>query len=59
MLLNLILPVLDIVLKRANISVNLLRIHRYFLCMNIAMFLGFIDWIKGVKTNIWKPTKRL
>lgn len=59
MLLNLISPVLDIVLKRANISVNLLRIHRYFLCMNIAMFLGFIDWIKGVKTNIWKPTKRL
>jgi len=27
--------------------------------MNIAMFLGFIDWVRGVKTNIWKPTERL
>ncbi|MDA9952541.1 glycosyltransferase [Chitinophagales bacterium] len=59
MLINLIAPALDIVLKRVNINVNLLRIHRYFLCMNIAVFLGFIDWLKGVKTNIWKPTERL
>lgn len=59
MVINLMLPILDIVLKRMNISVNLLRLHRYFLSMNIAMFLGFIDWVKGVKTNIWKPTERL
>ena len=59
MLANLILPLVDIVLKRMNISVNLLRLHRYFISMNIAMFLGFIDWIRGVKTNIWKPTERL
>ncbi|MCB0510424.1 MAG: glycosyltransferase [Bacteroidetes bacterium] len=58
MLLNLILPLLDILLKSVNINVNLLRLHRYFLLMNLAMFLGFIDWTKGVKTNIWKPTKR-
>tara|TARA_Y100000385_G_scaffold68943_1_gene68969 strand:- start:8267 stop:9457 length:1191 start_codon:yes stop_codon:yes gene_type:complete len=59
MLLNLLLPGLDIVLKIANINLNLLRIHRYFLYMNIAVLLGFIDWIKGVKTNIWKPTERI
>jgi cellulose synthase/poly-beta-1,6-N-acetylglucosamine synthase-like glycosyltransferase len=59
MLFNLFLPILDIVLTRMNINVNLLRLHRYFICMNFAMFLGFIDWVNGVKTNIWKPTKRL
>ena len=59
MLVNLILPILDIALTRMNINVNLLRLHRYFLSMNFAMFLGFIDWVKGVKTNIWKPTERL
>lgn len=58
MLLNLILPLFDILLKSVNINVNLLRLHRYFLLMNLAMFLGFIDWMKGVNTNIWKPTKR-
>lgn len=59
MLVNLILPILDIALRSMNINVNLLRLHRYFISMNFAMFLGFIDWIRGVKTNIWKPTERL
>lgn len=59
MMLNILLPLVDLVLKAMNISVNLLRLHRYFLSMNIAMFLGFIDWVRGVKTNIWKPTERL
>lgn len=30
----------------------------YFLKMNFAVLLGFIDYLKGIKTNIWKPTKR-
>ena len=59
MIANIFLPLVDLVLKAVNISVNLLRLHRYFLSMNIAMFLGFIDWVRGVKTNIWKPTERL
>lgn len=59
MLVNFLLPIIDIALQKVKISVNLLRIHRYFIAMNIALFLGFIDWLKGVKTNIWKPTERL
>lgn len=59
MIVNIFLPLIDLVLKAMNISLNLLRLHRYFLSMNIAMFLGFIDWVRGVKTNIWKPTERL
>jgi hypothetical protein len=59
LLTNLFLAILDIALQGLNINVNLLRLHRYFILMNFAMFLGFIDWLKGVKTNIWKPTQRL
>lgn len=59
MLVNFLLPLIDIALQKLKISVTLLRLHRYFLAMNVALFLGFIDWLKGVKTNIWKPTKRL
>lgn len=59
MLVNFLLPLLDIALQKLKINVNLLRLHRYFIAMNIALFLGFIDWLKGVETNIWKPTERL
>lgn len=59
MLVNLIMPILDFTLRSMNINVNLLRLHRYLMSMNFAMFLGFIDWVRGVKTNIWKPTERL
>ena len=58
MLANLFLPIIDIALQSVNINVNLLRLHRYFILMNIALLLGFINWLKGVKTNIWKPTER-
>ena len=58
MIANLLLPIMDIALQRVNINVNLLRLHRYFILMNIALFLGFVNWLKGVKTNIWKPTER-
>lgn len=52
------LAILDYILFAANINVNLLRLLRYFITMNIALFLGFISFLQGVKTNIWQPTKR-
>lgn len=52
------LAILDYILITVNINVNLLRLLRYFITMNIALFLGFINFLKGVKTNIWQPTKR-
>jgi cellulose synthase/poly-beta-1,6-N-acetylglucosamine synthase-like glycosyltransferase len=57
---NLILlsALFDYALMYLNIHVNLLRLLRYFLLMNFALFLGFVDYINGVKTNIWKPTER-
>ncbi|MGB0884797.1 MAG: glycosyltransferase [Chitinophagales bacterium] len=52
------LAFIDYILMAVNINVNLLRLVRYFLSMNLALFLGFIKFAQGVKTNIWQPTKR-
>ena len=30
----------------------------HFLYMNLALFHGFIQFIKGVESNVWQPTKR-
>ena len=30
----------------------------YFCAMNAALFIGFIKYIKGVKSSVWQPTKR-
>jgi cellulose synthase/poly-beta-1,6-N-acetylglucosamine synthase-like glycosyltransferase len=30
----------------------------YFYAMNAALFVGFIKYIKGVKSSVWQPTKR-
>ena len=35
-----------------------LHVLRYFLWMNLAAGLGFIDHIKGIETNVWEPTQR-
>lgn len=52
------LPLLDNILKRMNIHISLLRFVSYFLAMNWALFQGFITYIKGVRSNVWQPTKR-
>lgn len=30
----------------------------YFYSMNVAMLVGLIKYLKGVRTNVWQPTKR-
>lgn len=54
----LFLSILDYFLKIININIILFRFIRYFLAMNIALLFGFFNYAKGVKTNIWQPTKR-
>lgn len=52
------LAIIDYILTAVNINVPLLRFLRYFLAMNTALLVGFFHYAKGVKTNIWQPTKR-
>jgi cellulose synthase/poly-beta-1,6-N-acetylglucosamine synthase-like glycosyltransferase len=53
-----LVPLLDWLLQRVNIHFSLFRYVRYFLAMNIALFQGFLTYLKGVQTNVWQPTKR-
>ncbi|NRB63048.1 MAG: glycosyltransferase [Saprospiraceae bacterium] len=52
------IPLLDTILKRSNLNALPLRGIRYFLTMNLALFEGFMNYLKGIKTNVWQPPKR-
>ena len=51
-------PIADVVLKKLNIHVFLLRFVSHFYLMNLALLIGFFKYIKGVESNVWKPTQR-
>ncbi|MCK5821722.1 MAG: glycosyltransferase [Bacteroidales bacterium] len=54
----LFIPVLDYFLKKLNTHISLFRFITHFCAMNLALFIGFIRYGKGVKSNVWEPTKR-
>ncbi len=54
----LLLPLTDFLLKKLNIHNVLLRFITHFFTMNLALLTGMFKAIKGVKSNVWKPTKR-
>jgi len=53
-----LLPVLDIILKKLKINNIFLRFITHFFTMNLALLFGMFRAMKGVKSNVWKPTKR-
>lgn len=53
-----IIPIFDLVLQQFNIHIIIIRSIRYFFMMNLALLEGFINYLKGVKSNVWQPTKR-
>jgi hypothetical protein len=53
-----LLPFLDFFLRQLNIHNSVLRFITHFYTMNLALFLGFFRFSKGVKSGIWKVTKR-
>ncbi|MFM2226252.1 MAG: hypothetical protein RJA07_2454 [Bacteroidota bacterium] len=48
----------DIVLVYFNIHIKPLRMLTYFYFMNVAILIGFFNFLKGIKTSAWKPTDR-
>lgn len=57
-LLGLISPLIDKLFSSLNIHNFALRLIAYFYMMNLALLLGFIKWVRGIKTNTWNPTQR-
>ena len=55
----LLFPALDYLFQKLNINVFVFRAARYFLMMNLALLEGFFNFIKGVKSNVWEPPKRV
>ncbi len=58
MVVFLITPVIDGLLKLLGINIGLLRLVAYFNLMNWALLYGFYKYMMGVQTSAWTPTKR-
>jgi cellulose synthase/poly-beta-1,6-N-acetylglucosamine synthase-like glycosyltransferase len=54
----LLFPLLDHLLRKGQFHSLILRFIAYFYSMNLALLIGFFKYLKGVKTNVWQPTKR-
>ncbi|MDG1535268.1 MAG: glycosyltransferase [Schleiferiaceae bacterium] len=48
------LPVSQFILMSFGLATPL----AYFYAMNAALFIGFLRYLKGVKSSVWQPTKR-
>jgi cellulose synthase/poly-beta-1,6-N-acetylglucosamine synthase-like glycosyltransferase len=53
-----ILVPIDLLSKNLNINNKFLRFVTHFFSMNLALLIGMFRNMKGVKSNVWKPTKR-
>jgi cellulose synthase/poly-beta-1,6-N-acetylglucosamine synthase-like glycosyltransferase len=58
MLLSLVAVIIDFFLKKIQIHIVLLRFISHFFYMNIALLNGMFRYFKGVKSNVWEPTRR-
>jgi cellulose synthase/poly-beta-1,6-N-acetylglucosamine synthase-like glycosyltransferase len=52
------LAVIDYLFGKIGFHVVFLRFVTHFFSMNLAMFIGMIRFLSGVKSGIWQPTKR-
>jgi len=50
--------IFDKYFENINIHLPFLRGIRYFIVINAALLLGCFDFLKGIKNNVWEPTKR-
>jgi len=57
-LLVLVIPVIDHFLRIIKIHSLTLRFISHFVMMNIALLAGFIQYIGGIRSNVWQPTRR-
>lgn len=53
------IPLIDKVLVGAGVNGFWFRNIRYFLAMNLALLAGFFRWLRGVRSGVWEPPKRV
>jgi cellulose synthase/poly-beta-1,6-N-acetylglucosamine synthase-like glycosyltransferase len=54
----LIIPAVDYVMRKFGIHILFLRYITHFYGMNAALLAGFFNYLKGIKSNVWEPTRR-
>lgn len=54
----LLTPLLNYVLKPLRIHITVLRFASHFYTMNAGVFMGFIKYLRGIRTSVWEPTAR-
>jgi len=52
------IPLIELILQQIGVNLLITRFIYYFYAMNLALLAGFVNYIKGVKNNVWKPTER-
>jgi cellulose synthase/poly-beta-1,6-N-acetylglucosamine synthase-like glycosyltransferase len=57
-LFSILASVVDFYLKKIHLQIIILRFITHFYTMNLALLVGFLKYIIGVKANVWEPTKR-
>jgi cellulose synthase/poly-beta-1,6-N-acetylglucosamine synthase-like glycosyltransferase len=53
-----LVPFIDALLRKLNIHNKWLRFITHFYSMNLALLIGFFRFTKGVKSGVWRVTKR-
>ncbi|MDZ4744501.1 MAG: glycosyltransferase [bacterium] len=51
-------PVIDWLLRKAGVQVYGVRLLSYFCSVNVALLVGFVRFLRGVKHGSWRPTLR-
>ena len=52
------IPLFSFILRRINIQIGALSTLNHFVMMNVALFVGFFRYCKGVESSVWQPVKR-
>jgi len=53
-----LIPFIDFYLVKLGIHIVFLRFISHFYSMNVALFIGFVNNIRGRQAHVWKPTNR-
>jgi cellulose synthase/poly-beta-1,6-N-acetylglucosamine synthase-like glycosyltransferase len=53
-----VIPVIDHFLRKIKIHAVPLRFVSHFILMNVALLAGFIGYLRGIRSNVWQPTRR-
>ena len=54
----LVLPAVNYLLQKAGIKIGLFISVSHFVVMNIALFVGFIRYSRGVSSSVWQPVRK-